>query len=70
MKTHASHKDDDNSSENEKSDTEDERSITTENSSEEKIDTWTTLINNAVSKVREQYYNILQNLPTEGHDES
>ena len=38
MTTHTSHmhKDDDNSSENEKSDTEDERSITTENSFEEK----------------------------------
>ena len=55
---------DENSSEDEQS------SITTENSSEEEIDRWTTLINNAASKVRDQYEDILQALLMEGHDES
>ena len=40
---------DENSSEEEQS------SITTENSSEEEIDPWSTLINDAASKVRDQY---------------
>ena len=44
--------------------------ITTENSSEEEIDPWTTLINDAASKVRAQYEDILQALLMEGHDES
>ena len=47
---------DENSSEDEQS------SITTENSSEEEIDHWTALINDAASKVREQYEDILQAL--------
>ena len=45
-------------------------SITTENSSEEEIDPWSILINDASSKVREQYDEILQALLMEGHDES
>ena len=55
---------DENSSEDEQS------SITTENSSEEELDPWTTLINDAASKVRDQYEDILQALLMEGHDES
>ena len=55
---------DENSSEDEQS------SITTENSSEEELDPWTTLINDASSKVRDQYDDILQALLMEGHDES
>ena len=55
---------DENSSEEEQS------SITTENSSDEEIDPWTTLINDAASKVREQYDDILHALLMEGHDES
>ena len=61
MGTHASHDDDD-------EDTEDESS--SENSSEEEIDPWSTLINDAASKVRDQYDDILQVLLMEGHDES
>ena len=53
---------------------EDDSSITTEerdeNSSEEEIDPWSTLINDAASKVRDQYEDILQALLMEGHDES
>ena len=45
-------------------------SITTENSSEKEIDPWSTLINDAVSKVRDQYDDILQALLMEGHHES
>ena len=55
---------DENSSEEEQS------SITTENSSDEEIDLWTTLINDAASKIRRQYDGILQALLMEGHDES
>ena len=55
---------DENSSEEEQS------SITTENSSEEEIDPWSTLINDAASKVRDQYDDILQALLMDGHDES
>ena len=51
MGTHASHDDDD-------EDTEDESS--SENSSDEENDPWTTLINEAVSKVWDQYKEILQ----------
>ena len=61
MGTHASHNDDN-------EDTEDESS--SENSSDEKNDPWTTLINDAVSKVWDQYKEILQDLLMEGHDES
>ena len=54
--------------------TEDDDSITTEergeNSSEEEIDPWTTLINDAASKVRDHYEDILQALLMEGHGES
>ena len=55
---------DENSSEEEQS------SISTEDSSDEEIDPWTTLINDAASKVRDQYDDILQALLMEGHDES
>ena len=55
---------DENSSEEEQS------SITTENSFEEEIDPWSTLINDAASKVQDQYDDILQVLLMEGHDES
>ena len=51
---------DENSSEEEQS------SITTENSSDEELDPWTTLINDAASKVRDQYDDILQALLMEG----
>ena len=40
------------------------------NSSDEENDPWTTLINEAVSKVWDQYKEILQELLMEGHDES
>ena len=55
---------DENSSEDEQS------SVTTENSSDEELDPWTTLINDAASKVRDQDDDILQALLMEGHDES
>ena len=61
MGTHASHDDVD-------EDTEDESS--SGNSSDEENDPWTTLINEAVSKVWDQYKEILQELLMEGHDES
>ena len=57
MGTHASHDDDD-------EDTKDE------SSSDEENDLRTTLINDAVSKVLDQYKEILQDLLMEGHDES
>ena len=60
-----SHTEDDNSitteERDENSSEEEQSSITTENSSEEEIGPWTTLINDAVSKVREQYEDILCN---------
>ena len=60
-----SHTEDDHSittEERDKNSSEEEQSsITTENSSEEEIDPWSTLVNDAASKVRDQY---------EGHDES
>ena len=48
---------------------EEQSSITTENSSEEEIDPWSTLINDAASKVRDQYDDILQALLMEGYDD-
>ena len=61
-----SHTEDDNSITTEEPDensSEAEQSIiTTENSSEEEIDPWTTLINDAASKVRDRYDEILQSL--------
>ena len=54
----------------ENSSDEGQSSITTENSSEEEIDPWSTLINDAASKVQDQYDDILQALLMEGHDES
>ena len=69
-----SHTEDDNSITTEERDEynseEEQSSITTENSSEEEIDPWSTLINDAASKVRDQYDDILQALLMEGHDES
>ena len=69
-----SHAEDDNSitteERDENSSEEEQSSITTENSSEEELDPWTTLINDAASKVRDQYDDILQVLLMEGHDES
>ena len=54
--------------------TEDDNSITTEerdeNSSEEEINPWITLINDAASKVRAQYDDLLQVLLMEDHNES
>ena len=71
METHA---DDDSSitteERDENSSEEEQSSITTKNSSEEEIDPWTTLINDAASKVRNQYEDILQALLMEGHNES
>ena len=61
MGTHASHDDDD-------EDTEDESS--SENSFDEESNPWTTLINDSVSKVWDQYKEILQALLMDGHDES
>ena len=52
---------------------EEQSSITTEDSSEEEIKSipgWSTLINDAASKVRDQCDDILQALLMEGHDES
>ena len=69
-----SHTEDDNSittEERDENSSEDKQSsITTENSSEEELDPWTTLINDASSKVRDNYEDILQALLMEGHDES
>ena len=59
---------DENSSRNSGSEEEQSR-ITTENSSKEEIDPWTTLINDAASKVREQYDDLLQALLMQGRDE-
>ena len=61
---HASH--DDDTSEHEQSDSE----TSSENSSEEEIDPWSTLIEDAASKVRAQYEEILQTLLMEGHDKN
>ena len=71
MKTHA--KDDGSittEDRDENSSEEEQSSIKTENSSDEEIDPWSTLINDAASKVRDQYDDILQALLMEGHDES
>ena len=69
-----SHTEDDNSitteERDENSSDEEQSSITTEDSSEEEIDPWSTLINDAASKVQDQYDDILQTLLMEGHDES
>ena len=69
-----SHTEDDNSITTEEFDEnsseEEQSSITTEDSSEEEINPWSTLINDAASKVRDQYDDVLQVLLMEGHDES
>ena len=69
-----SHDEDDNSitteERDENSSQEEQNSVTTENKSDEELDPWTTLINDAASKVRDQYDDILQALLMEGHDES
>ena len=54
----------------ENSSEEEQGSIKTENSSEEEMDPWSTLINDTASKVQDQYDNILQALLMESHDES
>ena len=54
----------------ENSSEEEQGSATTENSFDEELDPWSTLINDAASKVRDQYDDILQALLMEGHDES
>ena len=68
-----SHTEDDNSitteERDENSPKEEQSSITTENSSEEEIDPWSTMINDAASKVRDQYDDVLQALLTESYDE-
>ena len=71
METHA--EDDSNitiEDRDENSSKEEQSSIPTEDSSEEEIDPWSTLINDAACKVRDQYDDILQALLMEGHDES
>ena len=69
-----SHTEDDNSitteERDENSSEEEQSSIPTEDSSGEEIDPWSTLINDAASKVRDQYDDILQALLMEGHDGS
>ena len=69
-----SHTEDDNSitteERDENSSEEEQSSITTEDSSEEEIDLLSTLINDAASKVQDQYDDISQALLMEGHDES
>ena len=68
-----SHTEDDNSitteERDENSSEEEQSSITTEDSSEEEIDPWSTLINDAASKVRDQYDDILQPLLMGGHND-
>ena len=46
----------------ENSSKEEQNSITTENSSDEELDPWSPLINDAASQVRDQYDDILQAL--------
>ena len=71
METHAEDDSSITTEERDKNSSEEEQSsITTENSSEEEIDPWSTLINDAVSKVRDQYEDILQALLMEDHDKS
>ena len=71
MKTHAEDDSSITTEERDENSSEEEQSnITTENSSEEEIDLWSTLINEAASKVRDQYDDILQALLMEGHNES
>ena len=69
-----SHTEDDNSIKTEERDEnsseEEQSSITTEYSYEEEVDPWFTLINDAASKVQDQYDDILQALLMEDHDES
>ena len=69
-----SHTEDDNSitteERDENSSEEKQSSVTTEDSSEKEIDPWSTLINDAASKVLDQYDDILQALLMKGHDES
>ena len=68
------HTEDDNSITTEKRDEnsseEEQSNITTEDSSEEEIDPWSTLINDAASEVRDKYHGILRALLMESHDES
>ena len=71
METHAEDDSSITTEERDEQSSEDKQSsITTENSSEEEIDPWSTLINDAASKVQDQNDDILQALLMEGHDES
>ena len=71
METRGSHDDDEDTSEHEESDTEDEISITTENSSKEEIDARTKLIKTQHPRFgNSAMIHILQALRMEGHDES
>ena len=70
MKTHAEDDSSITTEDRDEKSSEEQSSITTEDSSEEEIDPWTTLINDAASKVQDQYDDILQALFMEGHDES
>ena len=71
METHGEDDSSITTEERDESSSEDEQSsVTTENSSDEELDPWSTLINDAASKVRDQYENILQAILMEGHDES
>ena len=71
METHAEDDSSITTEENDENSSEEEQSsITTENSSDEEIDPWSTLINDAASKVRDQYDDILQALLMEGQYES
>ena len=69
-----SHTEDDNSITTEERDEntseEEQSSVTIEDSSEDEIDPWSTLINDTAYNVRDQYDDILQALLMEGHDES
>ena len=70
METHVEDDSSITTEERDENSSEEQSSITTENSSDEEIDPWSTLINDAASKVRDQYDDILQALLMEGHDES
>ena len=70
METHAEDDSSITTEERDENSSEEQSSIRTEDSSEEEIDPWSTFINDAASKVRDQYDDILQALLMEGHDES
>ena len=70
METHAEDDSSITTEERDENSSEEQSSIRTEDSSEEEIDPWSTFINDAASKVRDQYDDILQALLMEVHDES